>query len=317
MHITTTKDSGKTWSNLKPSETLIRRNIGNDMEIAMCDATPMYHKKTGKILLLGHHASYLNDRLYKQNPRHTVYAVYNEEKEDFDAFQFLEMPRDENETYYNSGNGCGQSLELENGELLIPFYHKPKTSNLFQSSVARCSFDGETLQVLEIGNALALDVPRGLYEPSIIYHQGVYLLTLRNDLSGYVTKGTDGLHYGKPTELVFDDGQNVGNYNTQQHWLTLGKKLYLVYTRKGANNDHVARHRAPLFIAEFDAQRMCLMKETEQIVVPERGARLGNFGCHSLDDGKTAFVFAAEWMQPIGCEKYGSDNSIFIAKLTV
>ncbi|MBO5224438.1 MAG: hypothetical protein J6C23_08000 [Clostridia bacterium] len=28
-------------------------------------------------------------------------------------------------------------------------------------------------------------------------------------------------------------------------------------------------------------------------------------------------LIASEWMQPVGCEKYGSDNSIFISKITV
>jgi hypothetical protein len=133
------------------------------------------------------------------------------------------------------------------------------------------------------------------------------------------------LHYGAPTPLVFDDGQDSGNYNTQQHWITLDGKLYLVYTRRGADNDHVFRHRAPLFIAEFDPVRLCLVRDTEQIAVPNRGARLGNFGCFSAPDGKTAYVFASEWMQPPGyehhhewqrCAAYGSDNSIFITEIT-
>ena len=99
----------------------------------------------------------------------------------------------------------------------------------------------------------------------------------------------------------------------------------MVYTRKGADNDHVFRHRAPLFIAEFDAEKMCLIKETEKIVVPNRGARLGNFGCFSMEDKKKAFVFASEWMQTNPpewwdykvCMKYGSKNDIFITEITL
>ena len=30
---------------------------------------------------------------------------------------------------------------------------------------------------------------------------------------------------------------------------------------------------------------------------------------------KEKWPLTAEWMQPIGCEKYGSDNSIWIAKV--
>ena len=98
----------------------------------------------------------------------------------------------------------------------------------------------------------------------------------------------------------------------------------MVYTRRGADNDHVFRHRAPLFIAEFDTERMCLIRDTERIAVPERGARLGNFGCQSNSDGKSGFVFASEWMQTLDptpfdwskCAAHGSDNSIFVSKIT-
>jgi len=67
-----------------------------------------------------------------------------------------------------------------------------------------------------------------------------------------VTSGTDGLHFDPPKPWKFDDGADLGSYNTQAHWAQHGDKLYLVYTRKGAKNDHVFRHRAPLFMAEVD-----------------------------------------------------------------
>jgi len=112
----------------------------------------------------------------------------------------------------------------------------------------------------------------------------------------------------------WDDGEPLPTYNTQQHWLNCGDKLYLVYTRKAENNGHVFRHRAPLFMAEVDTERVRVVRSTEKIVVPERGARLGNFGVTLLPDGSSMIV-AAEWMQPKGCEKYGSDNSIFIVNV--
>lgn len=331
MHITTTHDGGKTWSELVPSNTVVRHAFGENMQAAMSDATPMYHKKTGKIILIGHYVIYLNDELLPPpRPRFTTYAVYDEKTGDFSPLKFVEMPQDENESYFSSGNGCGQSWELENGDLLIPISHMCKADakdpwhKSYNTSAMRCSFDGETIKFLEIGNNLTVDVPRGLGEGSIMYHNGEYFMSLRNDKDGYVTKGFDGLHYADPKPLVFDDGCSVGNYCTQQHWITGGGKLYLVYTRRGADNDHVFRHRAPLFIAEFDTEKMCVIRETEQIAVPNRGARLGNFGCMSCADGKTAYIFASEWMQTTGpdpfdwrvCASYGSDNSIFISKIT-
>lgn len=69
-----------------------------------------------------------------------------------------------------------------------------------------------------------------------------------------------------------------------------------------------------MFIARVDTEKMCLIRDSEQIAVPERGARLGNFGV-SQADGNFAFITAAEWMQPVGCEKYGSDNSVFVVSV--
>ncbi|MPM91489.1 hypothetical protein SDC9_138620 [bioreactor metagenome] len=76
-------------------------------------------------------------------------------------------------------------------------------------------------------------------------------------------------------------------------------------------------------MAEVNPERLCVIRSTEQIAVPERGARLGNFGCAGID-GNESWVIASEWMQGPGepgpenlrrCREHGSDNSIFIAKL--
>jgi len=140
------------------------------------------------------------------------------------------------------------------------------------------------------------------------------LLTLRNDVRGYVAAGEDGLHFCEPRPWTFDDGSDLGNYNTQQHWVTHSDALFLVYTRRGADNDHVFRHRAPLFMAQVDPERLCVLRDTERVLVPERGARLGNFGVCDVDERET-WVVVTEWMQPVGCEQYGSDNSVYVARI--
>lgn len=66
---------------------------------------------------------------------------------------------------------------------------------------------------------------------------------MRSDKSAYVAKGNDGLHFSPMKEWTFDDDSILGSYNTQQHWVSHSDNaLYLVYTRKGANNDEVFRH---------------------------------------------------------------------------
>ncbi len=328
MYISKTTDGGKSWSKLTPSKTLVRQNIGDGVEIALCDATPIYHEKSGKILLIGHYAAYLNDNGARGLPRRTAYAVYDEASGDFSEFRTLDV--DGTDEYYSSGSGSSQYVELENGDILIPFYFMNKEENLdpwhscYRSSVMRASFDGERLTVREIGNSLSIETPRGLCEPSLTLFGGEYFLALRGDLSGFISKSADGLNFSKPRELAWETGENIRNYCTQQHFITLGGKLYMVYTRRGADNDHVFRHRAPLFIAELDTERMCLIKSTERIAVPNRGARLGNFGAMSRARKNDAFIFAAEWMQTTEpnqsdykkCMKYGSDNSIFVVHLS-
>ena len=298
-------DGGKSWSEFVPQPGLAPIAEGRHTTVG-CDGTPMYHKKTGKVLLLGHTAQYLPGSLIPNiETRHTFYSVYSPEEGQFKKMRFLQMP----EGYENCGDGCGQSIELDNGELLIPVYYNTKNENNAYTMVLRCAFDGETLTLLEMGNAMTIAVARGLGEPSIIFHDGIYHMTLRNDYMALVAKSEDGLHYTDLKPWRWEDGSLLDSYNTQQHWMRLGEELYLVYTRRGANNDHVFRHRAPLFAARVE--NMKLVRDSEFIVVPERGARLGNFGVTQLSDTK-AMVMAAEWMQPKGCEAYGSDNTIWV-----
>lgn len=48
----------------------------------------------------------------------------------------------------------------------------------------------------------------------------------------------------RDTVLKHDDGKELGSYNTQRHWLAHSVGPFLVYTRRGADNDHILRHRA-------------------------------------------------------------------------
>lgn len=327
MHKMISEDGGKTWSDIVPCDKLDRRPFEDGLEYCISDATPMLHKKTGKLLLTGHTVVYKDDDLAPA-PRkgYALYSVFDEEKDDFRDLEILKLPKNNLDTYF-SGSGCCQCCELCDGDILVPISYRTYAAACdpwhmpINVAVLRCSFDGKKLVAKEIGNSLSVDVPCGLGEPSVVKHGDMFYLCLRNDESGYITKSRDGLHYEMPVPLCFDNGENVGNYCTQQHWIRGGDKLYLVYTRRAENNSHVFRHRAPLFMAQLDTEKMCLVRDTEVIVVPERGARLGNFGCFNLNDNE-AYVVASEWMQaPNGgrwdeCAAYGSDNSIFVTKIT-
>ena len=317
-------DGGKTWTAFEKCRNLNRQPWEREpgTEQVICDATPFYHKATGKLILTGINVVYINDEYHPEpSPHDPVWSVYDEEAGDWTEFHCLVIPGADQDAYYACGSGCCQILELDNGELLIPVYYMCKEDaqdswhHGYSAVVLRCGFDGKDLTVLEVGDSLTIPVPRGLCEPSIVCHQGTYFLALRNDEDGYVAKSVDGLHYETPVPLCYDDGSSVGNYCTQQHWITGGGKLWLVYTRRGADNDHIFRHRAPLFIAEFDPERMCLIRETEQIAVPNRGAPVGNYGCTHVSD-KESWVVAAEEMNSAYQTKDGCNNSIFVSKIT-
>lgn len=309
------------WTEFKLNQGLVPVPIeeGSKVELSVCDYCPNLHEASGKLLGTGAEICYdtttMPKKVYIPHHKNTAYAVYNEKLGRFDPWKVLEVPDEE---FKHTRAGSTQRYDEADGTILLPVYGDYKgLGRAMISVVFRCSFDGETLKVLDIGNALiGATNERGLCEPSVskFPQNGKYIMSLRSDSSSWYAVSDDGLHYCTPEEWRLDNGELLGQYNTQAHFVRLGNKLFLVYTRRGANNDHVFRHRAPLFIAEIDPCSYRVIKETEQAIVPERGARLGNFGVTRVSDNEV-IVTAAEWMQPVGCEKYGSDNTIYAVRL--
>ncbi len=312
-------DLGSTWSPLVPQESFQRHRIDDRREETICDFTPAWHQATGKLVGTGQTVQYQDNKVMDVRMRQTAWSVYDPKTHVWSNPKHLKMPDDVR--FLDCGAGSVQRYDLPDGNILLPVYFKDPTKTQYSVAVCRCEFDGSELTYIEHGTELTVDVKRGLYEPSVTKFGDRFFLTLRNDDHGYVTTRTDGLNYDAPRQWTFDDGSDLGNYNTQQHWVTHAEGLFLVYTRKGANNDHVFRHRAPLFIAQVDPDRLRVIRSTEQILVPERGARLGNFGVAQITHDET-WVVVTEWMQTWGPNyvmpvdnKYGADNSIHIAKI--
>jgi len=307
MYGMNTDNLGRMWTDPQVQESLaVRRETidGQERPVAICDFWPSWHVATNTLLGTGHTVVYTpNWKVAVPRPRHVAYAVYDAGQSQWKPWRKMALP--EGPKFYNAGAGCAQRYDLEDGTILLPFYFTPPGANS-HVSVARCSWDGETLTYLEHGNEMAVDdKTRGLHEPSLARFRKSFYLTIRNDRQGYVTRSNDGLSFEPLRPWKFDDGSDLGNYNTQQHWVTHPGGLFLVYTRRGADNDHVFRHRAPLFMAQIDPDTLRVIRETEQVLVPERGARLGNFGVTRI----------SEWMQPEGIEKHGSDGSVFVVRI--
>lgn len=282
-------------------------------------ASPYYNKSLKKWYGIGLSSVYANDKApVSINSIATVKPIYcdvDEENCQMTNCRFLDFPFE-----YVSAYCMGQVVELDGGDILVPFNFTTKDNNRFMVVTIRYTFTGDGLKIVKSGEPLvANQYNRGIYEPSLAKLNGKYYLTLRTDEVGVYAVSGDGYNFSETKPYVWDDGSVLENYNTQQHWVINKDGLFLAYTRKGAHNDHVFRHRAPIFMTRFDEERECLIRDEEIILVPELGARLGNFWATEPNDDE-AWVITAEWMQSWGektgiCEKYGSDNSLWLARV--
>ncbi len=309
-------DLGKSWAEPETPPQLgwVEDTKAADVSIAVADVTPGYHAGSGVVLAVGAQVRYSKEgkQLTDQYRSHqTAYAVLGKDGQ-WKSWRQLEMPKDVRFDFARSA--CAQWVEESDGTVLLPFYVGESTAVPFSTTIVRCSFDGETLRYLEHGNFLELETMRGLYEPSLVYHGNRYYVTMRNDHAAYVASSDDGLHFTEPKKWLFDDGGELGSYNTQAHWLETGGALFLTYTRKGANNDHVIRHRAPIFVAQVDPEKLVVMRDTEKIAVPERGATLGNFGVVKISENES-WVTVGEGNIDAEAKKRGADGSVFLSRV--
>lgn len=310
-----TDDLGTTWTGPTEIPELAWVRESDGVTLAVADVTPGWDPRTGKLIAIGCSVRYGKDgKQLSDVPRfsQTAYAIHDLQTGRWSKWQILNLPADEK--FSMARNGCSQWLVQPDGTLLVPIYFANAAGVPTSVTVLRCAFDGQQLTYLKHGDAISLKVVRGLCEPSIIAFAGSYYLTIRNDVKGYVTVSDDGLHYRPIQPWIFDDGMELGSYNTQQHWLAHDNGLYLSYTRRGANNDHVFRNRAPIFLAQVDPQKLCVIRSTEKPIIPERGAMLGNFGAAAITANES-WVTDAEYMPTGKPDPRGANGSIFAARI--
>lgn len=311
-----TSDSGKTWSPLQAIDSLKRKRLPEGYDFVMGDICPQWHAATKVVLATGKTFGF--DGGIKENRDHerVSYAVYSPAKKQWSGLKIVEMPKVDHtgKPIIGPNAGCNQRFDLPNGEILLPIrYRANPQSREYTTIVTRCTFDGETLTYREHGSELTIPRDRGLFEPSVTGYRGLFYLTLRADHSAFVARSRDGLNYESFVEWKFDDEKILGSYNTQQHWIAHSDALYLAYTRRGANNDHVFRHRAPLFIARVDLDRLCVLRDTERILMPETGLDLGGgFGPVAVNANET-WVTSSEMAFP--AERRDEPNRVLLARI--
>ena len=307
------------WSAPELVEPLRRHAVGDGLVRAIGDLTPGWHAASGKVLCTGKsffaHAADTagvegNRRMDIEELQEVAYAVYDPAAGTWSDIQAVDFPAKlaNGDDFRCVNAGCTQRADLPDSDILLPVrYLKGRN---YVSTVILCGFDGETLRYKRHGTTFTVEQHRGLYEPSICAYGGKYFLTMRGDSAGYVACSPDGLAYGPMKEWRFDDGMPLGSYNTQQHWVSNRHGLYLVYTRRGAGNDHVFRHRAPLFVAEVDPVELTVRRATEQVVVPIPASHgdLGNFGITWVNDDEA-------WVTVASLPAKGRATEIWLAKL--
>lgn len=292
LYVLSTNDRGASWTEPDERAELAWRKLDGGITLSVADPTPGWHVPTGKLLIFGCTVHYQNGHQISPQPGVTSYTIHDPIAGTWSPWQEIRMP--DREDFFCSRSACSQWLTEPDGTLLIPIYFS-RESAVASVAVMRCSFDGKMVRYLELGNEMKLNVPQSLCEPSITFFQGRYYLTIRNEEKGYVTVSDDGLHFASIKPWTFDDGGDLGSYNTQQHWVTHSDALFLSYTRRGADNDHIPRHRAPLFIAQVDAETLCVIRRTERLLIPENNAMLGNFGAAAIDE-KESWVTVGEYV---------------------
>ncbi|MEC8555516.1 MAG: hypothetical protein VXZ82_10975 [Planctomycetota bacterium] len=143
----------------------------------------------------------------------------------------------------------------------------------------------------------------------MVKHGDQFWMTLRaEDNRGYVTVSKDGLNWEPKKAWCWEDGTPLDMSTTQQHWLQHSEGLYLVYTRKDQSNPNVIRWRSPLWLAKVDLKKWCLIKSTEQVVLPLVGdgnkapnevALMGNFDVTNVSPDES-WITVGEWMPRSG-----------------
>ncbi|QDT93692.1 sialidase family protein [Gimesia algae] len=305
VHWCESNDRGKTWTKPAPIPALDRDPVKGHpgLQAGVCDVTPQYHPQTGTILSLGHVVFYRGPRFAKgdQLARYPVYAVRDKAGQ-WSERKILKWDDPRGSEIYT--NNCGQRFVMPNGDIMMSFTFGANKQPRMVAGV-HCAFDGSELTIREVGPPLQNEIGRGLLEPSITRFQDKFFMTIRaEDGHGYVAVSPDGLNYKPQTAWAFDDGTPIGMSTTQQHWLTHSDSLFLVYTRKDQTNANVIRWRSPLWVAQVDPEKLCLIRETEQVVLPLVGdgvndpnqvALMGNFAVTNVSPQESC-ITVGEWM---------------------
>ena len=318
--LTMTADAGGHWSAAVPIKPLGTTPLNDGVLLGVADVRPMLSADGGKVLFIGCNTTYVNNQASEYQSdvpepdnyeRGAYYTVYDLASGTFGPRRILRNPRLERQREWRVA--CAQSCVTSDGDWLLPAYFEHRAnveyikgyfSPRFAVETVKVHLEGDALVPVAWSNQLTYETMRGFIEPSLIRRTGGYFLTIRaEDGRAYATRSADGLAWPQPQPWHFDDGMPLHTDSTQQHWLTAGGRLFLVYTRYCPESCRAMRYRSILFLAEVDetADKPTLLKETEMMLYPPRrqdgqDGLLGNFHVCNLPDGSAlvgdAYLFS-------------------------
>jgi len=260
-------------------------------------------------------------------PGRAVYALWSPGSGMWSARGLLELPGVER----SYRTACTQAVLRGEDEIVLPIYldsgvkcdYFGHESSHFASLTAVYRKRGDAFEFLAKSNLLELPVLRGCIEPSAIrLPNGGYAMTLRAEDGGmYRALSDDALAWRDLRPWCWDDGTPVETDSTQQHWIRLGDKVLLVYTRRAGDNETIMRFRAPLYIAEVDAERAVLIRDSERILFPRRkinGVEVlyGNFHCAQLGEECAIVTDSALYTEVHGDAMHNTSTTVMAALVT-
>ncbi len=285
VHQSYSTDLGHTWSDPQPIPGMGRRQHPDTIQEGYCDTVPEPHAPSGTVLAIAQNVYYLNEKLTRPNDHRYPFYIVRRADGSWSPLRRIEWEHPEATATYMSG--ASQRVTLPNGDIFLPISCGPLDRTDRSVCTTLASFDGDQFRIRAHGNFLRLSAGRGLLEPTMVSFGSRYLLSIRaENQQGFVAASKDGLEWDTLRPWCWEDGEPLIMSTTQQRWLAHGGALYLVYTRKHPSNVDVMRWRAPLFLAEVDPKRLCLIRATERIVMPLYGdgihrgnevEHLGNF----------------------------------------
>ena len=311
-------NKGRTWSKpqvIKPLGNTVRASAPGFIE-GVADPRP-FTLQDGSVIVIGCSNFYLGDSRANTDKKNfsllpvtkSYYTIWDKTSQQWGPRYELELPGFGNRA---AAAACIQICLWDEDKIIVPFYVDADANNPHPGAPERFAVMSAVyrkvngkLKFIAQSRTMTLPVKRGMVEPSVVQlPDKSFAMTIRaEDLRMYCSFSPDGVSWSEPQVWCWDDGVPLTTNSTQQHWLKLGKRLFLVYTRfDGSNFPKPWRYRGPLYMAEAVPGKTQLIRNSEKVVFNREkingvDLRFGNFHCTQQDDNSALVTDAAYYAE--------------------